>query len=260
MLTNAVLSALIFTGGARAYFETAYASTSGKFVYTNPVAEQYVDLAVQLGEYGRVRTDMWLFSDMAGTRQDVHRRAFSCYEGTVVYGYDYALDEVRQWTVDTNAGFLWDWLGGYKKYAGIPLCWYAFQSLRNPYVIPYWNALGSFAGCDRWTRIRFGLQHDWKATETLTVSPYADITWGDPARFESNYGERPDQDFLGGALMFSTVGIVGRWYFYEQFYLWGRYKHMFVVDGQARRLMLERTNGRQVADYPFFGVGVGFRF
>jgi len=260
MLTNAVLSAFMLTGGVRSYIESAYMSTTGKFVYTNPVAEQYLDLGLQLGDYGRIRTDAWLFSDISGTRQHVHRRNFSCYEGTLIYGYDWALDAERRWSVDTNGGILWDWLGGYHSYAGIPIGWYAFQSLKNPYLIPYWNALGMFDGCDRSMRIRFGLQHDWQATETLTLSPYTDVTWGDSTRYRINYGENPEQSLCGGALMFSTVGVISRWYFYERWYLWGRCRYMFVVDGQARRLLKNRTDARQVVDYPFFGIGVGVRF
>lgn len=257
----ALAEGVALNGGARAYFESAYMSSTGNFIYNNPVAEQYIDLGLTLGDYGKIRTDAWIFSDISGTRDGVHRRAFSCYEGTLIYGYELPLDEERKVVLDTNGGMLWDWLGGYQTYQGIPMCWYAFQSLRNPILIPYWNALGgSWTGGKVWTRIRFGLQHDWRATETLTLSPYADITWGDPNRFEKNYGERPDDLYLGGAFMFSTVGVVARWYFTDNWYLWGRYRHMFVVDGKARRLMHDRKSGPRETEYPFFGLGLGVRF
>lgn len=257
----ALVDGVSLTGGGRAYFETAYLSSTGNFVYDNPVAEQYFDVTLDFGDYGRVRTDAWIFSDIAGSRQDVHRRGFSCYEGTLVYGYGLALDDERKVVLDTNGGILWDWLGGYKTYQGIPICWYAFQSLRNPYLIPYWNALGGpWTGGKTWARIRFGVQHDWQPIDSLTISPYADITWGDPNRFEKNYGESPDDLYLGGSFMFSMVGVIARWYFLDNWYLWGRYRHMFVVDGKARRLMHDRKNGPRETEFPFLGLGIGFRF
>ena len=102
------------SGGARAYFESAYLSSSGTLSYTKPVAEQVAWINADLGDYGYIIVDAWLCSALNGQTDHIHRRAFYCFEGTARYGYNLKFtDDIG---LDTNGGLLWDWLGGYEAH------------------------------------------------------------------------------------------------------------------------------------------------
>ena len=78
--------ALQLNGGVRAYFESGYISSSGRLAYTKPVAEQWGFLRIKHEDFGWLMTDGWLCSILNDQTDNVHRRAFYCYEGTVTYG------------------------------------------------------------------------------------------------------------------------------------------------------------------------------
>lgn len=250
----------VLSGGGRAYFESAYCSSTGKFGYSRPIAEQYYDLTLSTADYGSVTFDCWAASALNDQQDAVHRRAFYCLEETLTYGYDFALDRDRKYVLSQNAGILWDWLYGYRVANRTPYCWYAFQSLKNPYLVPYWNALGGMINTAPWTRVRTGVKHDWQVCEAVSLTPYVDATWGDSRRFRSNYGTELRRRFLGGSVMYAMAGAVLRWRICGGWYVWGRYRHMFVVDSEARRALRERNGALDKQFYPMFGLGIGVRF
>lgn len=242
---------------ARAYFESAYLSSGGSLSYTEPVAEQIAAVTGYLGPYGRVFTDMWLCSVLNAQTDGVHRRAFYCYEGTVQYGYVFSPSDGLN--VDTYGGLLWDWLGGYAERQDTPFAWIVTQYWRNAYLTPYWSGLGCFHPTQK-SRVRLGLQHPLDLVETLTLTPFAEMTWGDSARFRSNFGEAPENEFCGGAFMFSTFGFLTEWRFAENWYFWGRYRQYILVDSQAWDLTVAKKTDRAEPYFPIFGIGIGCRF
>ena len=249
--------ALQFHAGARAYFESAYVSSSGRLGYTRPVAEQWGFASVRHEDFGWLMTDAWLCSVLNDQTDDVHRRAFYCYEGTVTYGNALALsDDV---VLSGWGGMIWDWLGGYKSHVGTPFGWITEFRLSNPYVTPYVNGLG-FIEHSTWVRVRVGISRAFRPLDALSVAPFVEATWGDPARYRANYGAETDGDFLGGSIMFGSVGVVVEWAFCDPFYLWGRYRQFILIDPDARDLMEESAAPTARKSYPVFGLGVGFRF
>lgn len=251
---------ITYGGGVRAYFESAYVSSSGGLNYTRPVAEQYADFFVRIGDFGRISTDMWVASDLAGQKQDVHQRAFYCWEGTLMYGYDFAFDDDRRYVLDSSAGILWDWLLGYRSHCDIPIFWYYRQAFENPWVTPYWNGLGLFEGGERNCRFLTGVRHGFRPVDDVTLSPFFEAVFGDRVRFEKIYGGEPDDRIPGGSLMSVRPGMLLKWNFLSSWYLWGRYRHYIVVDPEARSLARARGNVNDKMHYPIFGLGVGVRF
>lgn len=244
---------------ARAYFESAYLSSGGSLTYTEPVAEQYGVMTAHLWDYGRIKFDAWICSALNDQHDNIHRRAFYVCEDTLMYGYDFEV--AKDVSLSTIAGPLWDILGGYKEKQDFPVFWYANQALYNPYVTPYWNALGRMDCGPAKTRIRLGVNHPFKMPWSITLTPFAEVTWGDANRFEANYGERPENDYLlGGALMFTTFGFSAEWYFTDNFFVWGRYRQYILVDSQARNLVADKNTPTAETDYPIFGLGVGCHF
>jgi len=249
--------ALQLHGGARAYFETGYISSSGRLGYTKPVAEQIGYLKLQHDDFGWLATDAWLSSALNDQTDDVHRRAFYCYEGTVTYGNAVRFSE--DVSLSAWGGMIWDWLGGYKKRVGVPFGWICEFRLSNPYLTPYVNGLG-FVEYSTWVRVRVGVNHTFWLTETLSLTPFLEATWGDPARYRSNYGGETDGKFLGGSLMFAGPGFISEWKFNDPFYLWFRYRQFILVDPDARDLIDQSDAPTAKKSHPVFGIGVGFRF
>jgi len=249
--------ALQLHGGARAYFENGYISSSGRLGYTRPIAEQIVYLRLEHEDFGWLATDGWISSALNDQTDDVHRRAFYCYEGTVTYGN--ALRLAEDVSLSAWGGMIWDWYGGYREDVGTPLGWICEFKMENPIVTPYLNGLG-YIEHSTWVRVRFGVMHAFRVTETLTITPFLDATWGDPARYRSNYGAETDGSFLGGSLMFASPGFIGEWRFCDPFYLWMRYRQFILVDPDARNLIEESAAPTARKTYPVFGLGLGFRF
>ena len=246
------------SGGARAYFETAYFSSSGTLSYTKPVAEQVAWLNGNLGDFGYLTMDGWLCSILNSQTDHIHRRAFYCYEGTLRYGYAWRFtDKV---CLDTNGGLLWDWLGGYKTTdPGTPLAIYAMQHLRNPLLTPYWNLLHRFDN-NRYVRIRCGVEQPFTLIESVTVRPFIESIWGDASRYKRIYGDSPSYCFLNGAYTVGVTGLIAEWRFTENWYLWGRFRQFFTINPAARSLAHQRNTIVHHTDYSIYGIGVGCHF
>lgn len=244
-----------FTG--RAYFESAYISSSGRLSYTQPVAEQWGILSVSHKDYGTLATDFWIGSALNNQTDDVHRRAFYCYEGTLTYGNK--LNFTDDIALKAWGGIIWDWLGGYKTDVGTQIGWITDWRLQNSIITPYMNWLGFFEE-STWIRARIGVNHTFKPWETVTFTPFIEAVWGDSARYYSNYGSEIDGTFLGGALMCSLLGAVVEWNFCEHFYLWGRYRQYVLIDSDARSLVKESSAPTARRDMSVFGLGIGCRF
>lgn len=244
---------------ARAYFETAYLSSSGSLTYTEPVLEQYGVLTTHLWDYGTVKLDAWICSALNGQHDDEHRRAFYICEDTLTYGYDVSV--MKNVTLTTNGGVLWDFLGGYEKKQEFPIFWYGNQEFCNPCLTPYWNALVRMNGEESKARIRFGFNHPFELAQSITLTPFVEGTWGDSSRFEANYGEEPVNDYIfGGVIMSSTFGFVVKWRLAEHFYIWGRYRQYILVDSQARNIVSHKDAPTAETDFPIFGIGLGCNY
>lgn len=247
---------------ARAYVESGYMSSGGVLTYTEPVAEQYALGRFQLGRFGRITTDAWLCSALNDQTDHIHRRAFYILEETLMYGYDFEFSKSVKLT--TDAGVLWDWLWGYKEPQDMPVAWYAYQYLRNPYVTPYWNGLGCFYPSES-TRIRFGLERGFVLFESLTLTPFVDTTFGDKNKFAKNFGAEAegsikDGAFMGGAFMTITFGTVLEWRLSETWSVWGRYRQYMVLNKQARDSLSSSDSPTAETCFPIFGLGLGARF
>jgi len=241
----------------RAYFESAYISSSGRLSYTKPVAEQWGILSVSHKDFGTLATDFWIGSALNNETDDVHRRAFYCYEGTLTYGNKLNFTDdiaLKGW-----GGIIWDWLGGYKKDIGTQIGWIADFRLQNPIVTPYMNWLGFFEE-STWVRARIGVCRDFKLFESVTLTPYLEAVWGDSARYRSNFGSEIDGSFLGGSLMCTIFGAVVEWRFAEHFFLWGRCRQYAVIDSDARNLVKESSAATARRDMSVFGLGIGCQF
>ena len=247
-----------FTGCLWNEFENAYLSSSGTLCDTRPISMQNLDWRYSMGEAGY----LWGYGCFLGTlhnrQRELHRAAFNEFEGGVFYGYDYEVSENVQFV--NSFGGVWNPLFGYHNGNRDTLWeWRYFQSLENPYITPFWDALG-LIDPDQWVRIRFGVRHTFELTDSLFLTPCLEGVWGTARRFYARYGERPNDDFLEGAFVTSTAGIKLEWRINELWSIWFKVRQFDTLNHQARRLERRKTSYWAKPDYTIFTLGMGLHF
>lgn len=247
-----------FNGRLSAEFESAYLSTSGTLCDTRPTALQNLDWSVHLGDYGRFYGYGCFLSMMHDRQHELHRPAFNEFEGGVFYGYDWKISE--NVTFFNGAGGVWNPLFGYRNGNDDTLWEFRyFQSLDNLYLTPYWDAL-TLIQPRQWTRLRFGVRHDFALTETLTLSAWIDAVWGCKRRFGARYGDEPYHPFLGGAFCTTTVGLQLTWRFGERWMVYAKVRQFDTLNPQARRAEKRKSEYWARRDIAIGTIGVAYEF
>ena len=106
---------------------------------THPFSVQYVDGAIDLNRFGRFSAYTWnMLAWSPVSHSGTWRYRYSEIDYGVRYAYDLELAE--DWTL--NSGVAKQWVtfpGRDHRVSNSVIDWEAFQSLRNPYVVPYWR-------------------------------------------------------------------------------------------------------------------------
>ena len=123
---------------ASADVETAYLCRG--FVWDkHPIATQYLDLDFDSGVAGRFGAYVW---DMLAKSPASHADGQSYRLNEIDYGlrYAYDLELAKDWTLVSGAAKQWVTFPGREhRGSNSVIDWQAFQSLRNPYLVPYWK-------------------------------------------------------------------------------------------------------------------------
>ena len=247
----------VFEGRLSAEFETAYLSSSGTLCDTRPTALQNLDWTVHFGDYGKLYGYGCFLSMLHDKQHELHRPAFNEFEGGAFYGYDWRLSE--NVTFFNGAGGVWNPLFGYRNGYDDTLWEFRyFQSLENPYLTPYWDTL-TLIKPGQWTRLRFGVRHDFKLTETLTLSAWADAVWGCKRRFRARYGNEPDH-LLCGAFCTTTVGLQLTWRFADNWMVYAKVRQFDTINRQARRAEKRKSEYWARRDIAIGTIGVAYEF
>ena len=123
---------------ASADVETAYLCRG--FVWDkHPIATQYLDLDFDSGVAGRFGAYAW---DMLAKSPASHADGQSYRLNEIDYGlrYAYDLELAKDWTLVSGTAKQWVTFPGREhRGSNSVIDWQAFQSLRNPYLVPYWK-------------------------------------------------------------------------------------------------------------------------
>ena len=246
-----------FSGDLYTEFETAYLSSSGTLCDTRPVSLQNLDWTVRFGEYGRVGGYGCFLSSLHDRQHELHRAAFNEFEGAVFYGYDW--DFSTRSTLVTDAGFIWNPLFGYRNDPDDLWEFRMIQALENPYVTPYWDLL-TLMEPNQWSRVRLGVRRAFALSDTVTLTPWADVVWGCERRYEARYGEEPEDPILGGAVYCSIVGLKLEKRFAERWRIYAKVRQFDTLGRQARRAEKRKTEYYARTDIAIFTIGVAVDF
>lgn len=239
-----------------AIVESGYLSSSGWLVDTRPSCEQMAEETLWLGGCGRLTACEWVISALHGGRDEDHRRAFYLFEGTVGYGYDFTFSDSLD--VVNEVGIVWDSPWGYKDYSQEEVGWWFRQSVENPILVPYIEAIGLFTP-DRWLRVALGIRRGFRRGN-FTLTPSFETVWGDADRFYVCYGDVPSHRFLGGAFMTVTPGVRLDWAFTKDWNVWFRFREFITVDPQARQWVCSKKEYYIQNEAEIFTLGVSYVF
>lgn len=185
------------SASAFADVESAYWAR-GAIVDKKPFSAQFADLSFNLDPFGRVGGYAWSVSSLAKSGQSVTRRnAYNEVDYAVYYGY--GLELAEEWTLDTTIAKKWVTLPGYRPHANTISEWNVSQSLKNPYVTPYYLLRRAYNG-QKWCYWDVGLTRSWNFLDDFTFTATAFGEFGDSRHFAgalaalSDAGIRAPQD------------------------------------------------------------------
>ena len=243
---------------AYADIETAYWAR-GAVVDKRPFSAQFADLSFDLDPFGRIGGYAWSVSSLSKSGQSATRRnAYNEVDYGVYYGY--GLELAEDWILDTTVAKKWVTLPGYRPHANTISEWNVSQSLKNPYVTPYYLLRRAYNG-QHWCYWEVGLTRSWKFLEDFTFTATAFGEFGDSRHFAAQYGANPhgsgrySDGLMALNLMlrldYAVTKNVGLFAFVHQF---------DVVSSDARDALDNDKSPQSRKDLTIGGVGVALNF
>ena len=243
---------------AYADIETTYWAR-GAIIDKNPYSAQFADLSVDLDPFGRIGGYAWSVSSLSRRGQSATRRnAYNEFDYGVYYGY--GLELAEDWTLDTTVAKKWVTLPGYRPHANTISEWNISQSLKNPYVTPYYLLRRAYNG-QKWCYWDVGLTRAWKFFDAFTFTATAFGELGDSRHFAAQYGAnahgngRYSDGLMALNLMlrldYAVTENVGLFAFVHQF---------DVVCDDARDTLDRDTSPQSRKDMTIFGAGMSVSF
>lgn len=257
--TNLVSEAVRRTHvSAYADIETAYWAR-GAIVDKKPFSAQFADLSFDLDPFGRIGGYAWSVSSLSKSGQSATRRnAYNEVDYGVYYGY--GLELAEDWILDTIVAKKWVTLPGYRPHANTISEWNVSQSLKNPYVTPYYLLRRAYNG-QHWCYWEVGLTRSWKFLEDFTFTATVFGELGDSRHFAAQYGANPhgsgrySDGLMALNLMLRLDYAVTEWLGVFAFV------HQFdVVSSDARAALDASTTPESRKDLTIGGVGVALNF
>ena len=238
--------------------ESAYWAR-GAVVDKRPFSAQFADISFDLDPFGRVGGYAWSVSSLSKSGQSATRRnAYNEVDYAVYYGY--GLELAEEWTLDTTIAKKWVTLPGYRPHANTISEWNVSQSLKNPYVTPYYLLRRAYNG-QKWCYWDVGLTRSWNFLDDFTFTATAFGEFGDSRHFAAQYGANPHGNgrYSDGLMALNLMlrvdhevtENVGLFAFVHQF---------DVVSSDARDALDASTTPESRKDMTIFGVGVTVNF
>lgn len=243
---------------AYADIETAYWAR-GAIVDKRPYSAQFADLSFDLDPFGRIGGYAWSVSSLSKSGQSATRRnAYNEVDYGVYYGY--GLELAEDWILDTTVAKKWVTLPGYRPHANTISEWNVSQSLKNPYVTPYYLLRRAYNG-QHWCYWEVGLTRSWKFLEDFTFTATVFGELGDSRHFAAQYGANPhgsgrySDGLMALNLMLRLDYAVTEWLGVFAFV------HQFdVVSSDARDALDNDKSPQSRKDLTIGGVGVALNF
>ena len=238
--------------------ESAYWAR-GAIVDKHPFSAQFVGTKIDLDPVGSLGCYAWSVSSLSREGQSAARRNFyNEVDYCVYYGYELKiLDEV---SLDSNFGPKWVTLPGYRPHANTMKELNVWQSLKNPYVTPYY-LLRWFYQPEYMYYWDVGLTRSWELLShlTLTVTAFGEL--GDSDHFMAQYGANPHSDGRYSSGLMALNLMVRFDYSLTEWLGIYAFVHQFdIVSSDARAALDRDTSPQSLKDMMIFGLGMSINF
>ena len=237
--------------------ETAYWAR-GAIADKKSYVAQFADLSFDLDPFGRVGGYVWCASALATSGQSYTRRnAYNEFNYAVYYGY--GLELAEDWTLETTVAKKWVVLPGYRPHLNSFSEWDVSQSLKNPYVTPYYLMRRAYHG-QQWCYWEVGLTRSWKFLDdfTFTATFFGDL--GDSRHFAAQYGANPHGGRYSDGLMALNLILRLDYAVTENFGIFAFVHQFDVVSSDARAALGASSRPETVKDITIGCIGVELNF
>ena len=243
---------------AYADIETAYWAR-GVISDKKPYSAQFIDLSFDLNPFGRIGGYVWTASALATSGQSYTRRnAYNEFDYAVYYGY--GLELAEDWTLETTIAKKWVVLPGYRPHVHSFSEWDISQSLKNPYVTPYYLMRRAYHG-QQWCYWEVGLTRSWKFLEDFTFTATFFGEFGDSRHFAAQYGANPHGNGrYSDGLMALNLLLRLDYAVTENFGIFAFVHQFDVVSSDARAALGASSKPETVKDLTIGGIGVQLNF
>lgn len=243
---------------AYADIETAYWAR-GVISDKKPYSAQFIDLSFDLNPFGRIGGYVWTASALATSGQSYTRRnAYNEFDYAVYYGY--GLELAEDWTLETTIAKKWVVLPGYRPHVHSFSEWDISQSLKNPYVTPYYLLRRAYHG-QQWCYWDVGLTRSWKFLEDFTFTATFFGEFGDSRHFAAQYGANPHGNGrYSDGLMALNLLLRLDYAVTENFGIFAFVHQFDVVSSDARAALGASSKPETVKDLTIGGIGVQLNF
>ena len=243
---------------AYADIETAYWAR-GVISDKKPYSAQFIDLSFDLNPFGRIGGYVWTASALATSGQSYTRRnAYNEFDYAVYYGY--GLELAEDWALETTIAKKWVVLPGYRPHVHSFSEWDISQSLKNPYVTPYYLLRRAYHG-QQWCYWDVGLTRSWKFLEDFTFTATFFGEFGDSRHFAAQYGANPHGNGrYSDGLMALNLLLRLDYAVTENFGIFAFVHQFDVVSSDARAALGASSKPETVKDLTIGGIGVQLNF
>lgn len=244
---------------AYADIETAYICR-GYVWDSRPFSAQFIDGEINFGSFGRIDGYAWSMSAMSGKGHSTPMRyAYNEVDYGIRYAYDVEL--AKDWTLVNGVGKQWVTNPGVRHNGHSLIDWQAFQSLRNPYLTPYWKL--------RYIRRPYqaaywcvGAFHTFKLTETLSLTADLFGDLGDARHYRHLFGPKPghEESNYHGGLHALNFMLRLDWQAMEHLSFYAFIAEFCLVSEDARDAVRASNAKEAKCDLTYGGVGVKLDF
>ena len=243
---------------AYADIETAYWAR-GVISDKKPYSAQFIDLSFDLNPFGRIGGYVWTASALATSGQSYTRRnAYNEFDYAVYYGY--GLELAEDWTLETTIAKKWVVLPGYRPHVHSFSEWDISQSLKNPYVTPYYLLRRAYHG-QQWCYWDVGLTRSWEFLDGFTFTATFFGEFGDSRHFAAQYGANPHGNGrYSDGLMALNLLLRLDYAVTENFGIFAFVHQFDVVSSDARAALGASSKPETVKDLTIGGIGVQLNF
>ena len=243
---------------AYADIETAYWAR-GVISDKKPYSAQFIDLSFDLNPFGRIGGYVWTASALATSGQSYTRRnAYNEFDYAVYYGY--GLELAEDWTLETTIAKKWVVLPGYRPHVHSFSEWDISQSLKNPYVTPYYLLRRAYHG-QQWCYWDVGLTRSWEFLDGFIFTATFFGEFGDSRHFAAQYGANPHGNGrYSDGLMALNLLLRLDYAVTENFGIFAFVHQFDVVSSDARAALGASSKPETVKDLTIGGIGVQLNF